>query len=153
MTTNRRDWSRYLIVFVQYFFGSHALLSGSNHFLHFVPEPLPTQALAGPFMVAIINMGLYDFIKVIEIIAGLCLLFNVWVPLAAILEMPVTVVIWYLSVITVHQPRTLYTGWRELLLNTLLLAAYAGYFLPLLSPRLPRRELWRLRQKIPVADS
>src|ERR1700683_65457 len=152
MTTNRRDWLRYLIIFVQYFFGSHALLSGSNHFLHFVAEPLPTQSLAGPFMVAIINMGLYDFIKVIEIIAGLCLVLNVWVPLAAVLEMPVTVVIWYLSVVTVHQPRTLYTGWRELLLNVLLLAAYAGYFLPLLTPRLPRRELWRLWPKIPAAS-
>jgi hypothetical protein len=153
MTTNRRDWLRYAVIFVQYFFGSHALLSGSNHFLHFVAEPLPTQSLAGPFMVAIINMGLYDFIKVIEIIAGLCLLLNAWVPLAAVLEMPVTVVIWYLSVVTVHVPRTLYTGWRELILNAVLLAAYAGYFSPLLTPRLPRRELWRMWPKAPATTS
>jgi hypothetical protein len=137
------DWPKYLVIFVQYFFGAHALLSGSNHFLHFLPEPIPVHPLAGPFMVAIINMGLFDLIKVVEVTVGVCLLANVWVPLAAILEMPVTVVIWYLSVVTVHEPRPIYTGWRELILNAVLLAAYAGYLLPLLQPRLPRSELWK----------
>lgn len=142
MPNGLSGWLKYVVVFVQYFFGAHALLSGSNHFLHFLPEPVPVHPLAGPFMVAMINMGLFDLIKVVECLVGVCLLLNVWVPLAAVLEMPITVVIWYLSVVTVHTPRPIYTGWRELIFNAILIAAFAGYFLPLLNPRLPRRELW-----------
>jgi uncharacterized membrane protein YphA (DoxX/SURF4 family) len=141
--TARIDWGKYIIIFVQYFFGAHSLLSGSNHFLHFLPEPMPNNPLATPFMIAMSNMGLFNLIKVVETLVGVCLLLNVWVPLAAVAEMPVTVVIWYLSVVTVHEPRPIYTGWRELGLNVFLIAAYAGYFLPLLNPRLPRQELWK----------
>lgn len=140
-------WSKYAVIFVQYFFGAHALLSGANHFLHVLPEPLPVHPLAGPFMSAMANMGLYDLVKAVECLVGACLLLNLWVPLAAVLEMPITVVIWYLSVVTVHTPRPTYTGWRELIFNAILIAAYAGYFLPLMQPRLPRRELWNIGRR------
>ena len=145
-----KAWPRYGVIFVQYFFGAHSLLSGSNHFLHFVPEPSPTNPLTAPFMMAISNMGLFDVVKVIETVVGLCLVFNVWVPLAAIAEMPVTVIIWYVSVVLSHQPRPNYTGWRELLMNGILLAAYGRYLLPLLNPRLPLREIWTSDESHPA---
>ena len=146
----RVDVGRYVVIFVQYFFGAHSLLSGSNHFLHFLPEPSPKNPLSGPFMAVISNVGLFDVVKVIETVVGVCLLLNLWVPLAAVAEMPVTIIIWYVSVVLSHEMRPNYTGWRELILNVILLAAYAGYFLPLLKPRLPRWELWNARRYGPT---
>jgi uncharacterized membrane protein YphA (DoxX/SURF4 family) len=79
-------------------------------------------------MHSLLESHLYDVCKVIEIVAGAALLLGLWVPLALILEAPVTMIIFYMSVFMTGSPRTTFTGVREVILNFGLLTAYWGYF-------------------------
>jgi hypothetical protein len=134
---------KYVVLWVQIAFGAHSLLSGLNHFLEFLPLPPIDASPAGPFVAAMAEIGLYDFIKVVECVVGVCLLVNVFVPVALLIEFPITVSIFYLSIFVDGATRPTFTGWRELFYNTFLLTAYAGYFLPLLKWRIPQRPLWQ----------
>jgi hypothetical protein len=135
---------RYAVVWVKYFFGVHALLSGANYFIQWHPQMVMEHPLAGPFQHYMTEMGLFAVVKAVETIVALCLIFDVFVPVALLLEMPISVVIFYLSSFVVADPRTMWTGPREVLMNLFLLAAYGGYFLPMLKPRVPQQPLWNL---------
>jgi riboflavin transporter len=132
---------RYAVIWARYFFGVHALYSGPNYFLHIYPQMQMVHPLAGPFQHYMDAMGLFAVVKLIESVVGICLVLNVYVPLAAIIELPITFTIFYLSVFVVADPRTMLTGPRELLLNVFLVWAYGGWIAPVLKPRLPLRPL------------
>jgi uncharacterized membrane protein YphA (DoxX/SURF4 family) len=136
---------KYLVLAARYFFGAHTVVSGANHYLLWFPDPLPIRpGITGRFMQVLLDSHLYDVSRAIEIVVGLALLLGAFVPLALMFELPVTVIIFYLSVFMAGTPRIIYSGWRELALNMGLLACYWGYFKPLiLSPGLPLRPLWR----------
>jgi hypothetical protein len=134
---------KYVVLWVQIAFGAHSLLSGLNHFFEFLPLPPIGASPAGPFVAAMADIGLYDLIKVVECIVGVCLLLNIFVPVALLIEFPITVSIFYLSIFVDGGARPVFTGTRELFYNTFLLAVYAGYFLPLLKWRVPQQPLWQ----------
>lgn len=133
---------RYVIYWVRWVFGAHTLFSGLNYFFNFFPTPAIEVSPAGPFIAAMASVGLYTFIKVIEVAVGAALLLDVCVPLALIVEFPITVSIFYLDVIVDHTPRPTFMGSRELVFNLLLMAAYAGHYRPLLVRRASLRGLW-----------
>jgi uncharacterized membrane protein YphA (DoxX/SURF4 family) len=133
----------YVVLWVRIAFGAHSLLSGLNHFFGFLPLPPIDASPAGAFVAEMTRMGLYDMIKVIECVVGACLLLNLFVPLALLLEFPITISIFHLSVFVDGGPRQLFTGPRELFYNTFLLAAYAGYFLPMLKARAALWPIWQ----------
>ena len=133
---------RYLILWVQMAFGLHSLISGLNYFLEFLPLPQVMHPVAGPFVNAMETMGLFALIKVVEVLVGLALISNRFVPLALLAELPTSITIAWMSVIVVHSSRSVYTGSKEILFNLFLLAAYAGYFAPLFRPRAAQRPLW-----------
>ncbi len=137
--------TKYLVLWVRIAFGVHALISGANYFLNILPQPPIGASAAGPFVVEMDRIGLYAMIKVVETVVALCLLSNLFVPAALIVEFPITVSIFYLSVVVVGHGRPVYTGCRELFYNGFLLAAYAGCYLPLARPRTQIQPLWRLR--------
>jgi uncharacterized membrane protein YphA (DoxX/SURF4 family) len=134
----------YAILWIRVAFGAHALLSGLNYFIEVFPMPPVAVSPAGPFVDEMTRVGLYADIKVIEIVAGACLVTGWFVPLALVLELPVTISIFHLNVFIDGSPRPLVTGIRELVFNLVLMSAYAGYYLQMLRPRAPLRELWRL---------
>jgi riboflavin transporter len=144
-----RDVMSYLVVWVRYFFGIHMFMSGANYFIQWSPQMVMDHPLAGPFQHSMTAMGLFAVVKAVETLVSLCLIFNVFVPPALLIEMPISVVIFYLSFFVVADPRTLWTGPRELLMNLFLLAAYGGYFLPILKPFVPQRPLWALKRGAP----
>ena len=136
---------RYGILALRYFFGGHALVSGSNHFLHFIPEIFPkTPELAFRFMTSLLDSGLYDVVKIIETLCGLSLLTGCYMPLAVAIEMPVSVIVLYLSLFIAPTPRSFYTGPREVLMNGLLLTLYWGWFRTVFfTPQPAMRPFWR----------
>lgn len=142
----QQGWPRYVIIWIQYFFGVHALFSGPNYFLHIYPQIEMAHPLAGPLQHYLELTGLFSVVKVIETITGICLVLDIFVPFVLILEMPVSFNIFYLSVFVVADPRTMWTGPRELLFNLILLAAYGGYFLPIFKPRVELNPLWAVRR-------
>ena len=133
---------QYLVLWVRLFLGAHTLLSGLNHFFVFFPLPPVDLSPAGEFISIMTEVGLYDMIKVVEVLVGFCLVFNVFVPLALIAEFPITLSIFWLNVFIDGQPRQLFTGNRELIFHVFLLAAYAGYYLEVLKFKAPLKELW-----------
>jgi len=131
-----------VILWIRMDFGAHTLLSGADYFLKVFPQPPIDASAAGPFVREMSRIGMYDLIKVVEVVAGLMIVLNLFTPLALILEFPITVSIFWLSVVVVGAGRPVFTGWRELFFNAILLAAYAGYFLPMLDLRARQRPLW-----------
>src|SRR5450755_766496 len=66
------------------------LVFGLNGFLHFIPMPPPT-GLAGQFFTVISNSHYWIVIFGVQLIGGLLLLVNKYVPLALVLLGPVIV--------------------------------------------------------------
>ena len=140
-----RPVEKYLILAARYFFGGHALISGANYFLKFLPDLAPRDPeIAVRFIHVMIDTHLYDLVKVMEVLTGLSLLSGVFMAPILVMEMPVTVVILYLSWFIAPTPRSIYTGPRELLLNLFLLSTYWGYFRPLVCRwNSPLKLMWR----------
>lgn len=131
-----------VILWIRMDFGAHTLVSGADYFLHIFPPPAIDTSPAGPFVREMTRIGMYDLIKVVEVVAGAMIVANVFTPLALVMEFPITVSIFWLSVVVVGTGRPVFTGWRELAFNAVLLAAYAGYYLPMLDLRARQKPLW-----------
>jgi len=83
--------SRIATAAARYLLGLVFTVFGANFFLHFLPQP-PLSGPAGDFAGALFNSGyVMQVVKTVEVIAGLLLLFNRFVPLALALLAPVVV--------------------------------------------------------------
>ncbi len=69
----------------RYLLGLMFTVFGLNGFLHFIPQPPPTNPLALQFFGAIIASHFADFFFAVQLIGGLLLLSGFFVPLALIL--------------------------------------------------------------------
>ena len=134
---------KYLILWVRIAFGVHSLVSGSNYFLDFMPQPPTDNTPIGPFINEMRDTGLFAVIKVVETLVGICLLTNRFVPIALVAELPITITIFYLSTFVNGSPRALFTGPRELFYNGFLLICYAGYYTSLARAAAPPQPLWK----------
>lgn len=75
----------------RYLLGVVFVVFGANFFLHFLPQP-PLSGPSGDFAQALFKSGyVMQVVKSIEIVAGLLLLFNRFVPLALTLLAPIVV--------------------------------------------------------------
>ncbi len=134
---------KYLILWVRIAFGVHSLVSGSNYFLGYLPQPPTDDTPIGPFIEEMEATGLFAMIKVVETLVGVCLLANRFVPLALVAELPITITIFYLSTFVTESPRSIFTGPRELFYNGFLLVCYAGYYVALAKAVSAPQPLWR----------
>lgn len=68
------------------------LVFGLNAFLHFIPgSTTPPPGIAGQFMQAMVASHYAEVVAVFQIVAGVLLLLNLYVPLALVLLGPVLV--------------------------------------------------------------
>ena len=141
----RVDWLAYALLWVRMAFGSHSFVSGFNNFVPIfaLSGGDPSLSPIGPFMGQLIEIGLYDVVKAIEMIVGICLLANRFVPLAAAVELPISVVIAYLCFFVDGSPNIVFSGVREIGFNLFILACYADYFLPIAAWKAKVRPVWR----------
>lgn len=122
----------------RYLLGGGFLLFGLNGFIQFLPAPPPPPPAALDFVLALIGTGyMFPLIKGTEVIAGLLLLGNRFVPLALALLAPVVV-----NIVAYH----LFLAPSGLLLPLALLAAelwlaysYRDAFAPMLRARVEPR--------------
>ncbi len=75
----------------RYLMGFLFTVFGLNGFLHFIPLPPPTSPLALQYMTTLAISHYFVFVYLIQLIAGLLLLANRFVPLALVLLAPVIV--------------------------------------------------------------
>lgn len=136
-------WPAYVILWIRITFGAHCLLSGINFFYPLIPLPALVISPAGNFIAEMNNVGLYTGIKVVEVIVGIALLTNRFVPLALVLEFPTSMSIFYLNTFVDGAPRQLFTGPREIFMNGVLILAYWPYFRAILTDKAIYAPVWR----------
>jgi putative oxidoreductase len=69
-------------IFARYLLGLIFMVFGLNGFLHFIPQPPPTNPVAIQFLVAVSASHFAAFFFLLQVVGGLLLLFGFFVPLA-----------------------------------------------------------------------
>jgi hypothetical protein len=137
---------KYVILWFRMFYAAHLLYSSGRHY--FTPFKANVPGMGGRFVDSLVETGLYEFVKALEGVVGLFLLFNWFVPLVLLIELPISVVIFHLNFFIVGEGYQLFTGPQELVLNAVLMVFYGGYYKALLQARVPPYPLW-----LPVTPS
>jgi hypothetical protein len=146
-----RSQLAYVSVLVRVFFGVHLLYSGVRFYLPGA-QPVLHDPVAGPFIASLTAMGIFPAIKALEIIVGLFLLANRFVPFMLILEFPSTVVIFYMNTFISISARTLVTGPLELAVHGVLFALYFGYYREIFAIKPRLRPIWNEVSPFKTAD-
>lgn len=127
--------------------GFDLLLNGVNWWWKLLPYPSLGEAPSHgtpQFVQAMIDTHfLFDGIKVVEVVTGLALLANRWVPAALVVAFPVTVAAWAVDFgLLTNSLRAEVLGWAILALNGFLLVAYIDRYLPMLTSRASPGQYW-----------
>lgn len=133
------------ITLLRLFLGAWMVNSGYSYWAQIYglppafPQPLGTLPLSNQMLVTMIEVGLFDFVKTVEIIGGLCLIFGVFVPAATLLLLPVSAIVFYNAVfLNLRTDRLFsptYMGVSCLYINVIVALAYIRHYLPMLSLR------------------
>ncbi|HUE12459.1 MAG TPA: hypothetical protein VMQ54_16025 [Steroidobacteraceae bacterium] len=124
---------RWTVIVVQTLFGAWFLVHGLNYFVAFFKQPPGGSTLSHELIGALIHSGLFSWIKAIEIIVGVLLLAQRFVPLAVVAAFPVTIVIAYVNLAVNKDIFGLIVGVVILAANALMAFAYLDRYRPMLS--------------------
>jgi len=123
-------FNKYVVMFARILFGLNFLINGLNPFLNFYQLPTPSSE-ASALADALVNSGyLFLVVKIVEIIVGLLLLINRFVPLALIVIFPISLNIFMFD--TILEPTAAPIGILVLALNIYLCFAYIRFYRPFL---------------------
>ena len=75
----------------RYMLGLLFTVFGLNGFLHFIPQPPPASSLAQQYMTVMLVSHYFILVFLVQLVAGILLLVNRFVPLALVLLAPVLV--------------------------------------------------------------
>lgn len=146
--------AQYLCLFMRTYLGAFYLASGLNFFFLVWPQPIPVDPLGAAYMSATLNLGLFQFAKVLEACGGFLLLTDLWVPLALVLLMPVAVTIFVMNTFFSPLAHVAVSGARNFGFHCVLLLAYSGYYRQMLVPAARLYPLWsRGRPQTEPAES
>ena len=112
-------------------FGGWWLFSGLMHFLWPDLQPLGDEQPAIDFTLALMASGLFDWIKVIEIVLGLAMLLNRAMPLTIVALVPLNVVIVYWNFVLDEGAVEWTFGALSIVFNAILAWPWRHYFSPL----------------------
>jgi uncharacterized membrane protein YphA (DoxX/SURF4 family) len=117
---------KYAVWFVRLLFASWMIPAGVNHFIPIFPQPMGSQPLSQELISALIDSGLFDIVKAVELIAGICVLIGLYAPLALLVCMPVSFCVFYWDApLEGWGSRAALFGYAVLLCNVLLCLAYS----------------------------
>jgi hypothetical protein len=112
-------------------FGGWWLFSGLMHFFWPHLQPLGNEQAAIDFTLALMASGLFDWIKVLEILIGITMLLNRAMPLTILALIPVNIVIVYWN-FALEEGLVEWTfGALSILFNAILIWPWRRYFWPL----------------------
>lgn len=116
---------KYAVWFVRLVFAAWMIPAGLNHFVPLFPQPMGSQPLSHELIVALIDSHLFDLVKAVELIAGICVLTGFYLPLALIVCMPVSFCVFFWDApLEGWGSRAALFGYSTLLCNVLLCLAY-----------------------------
>jgi uncharacterized membrane protein YphA (DoxX/SURF4 family) len=116
---------KYAVWFLRLVFGAWMVPAGLNHFVFLFPQPMGSKPLSHELIVALLNSHLFDIVKAVELIAGVCVLTGYYAPLALLICMPVSFCVFYWDTpLEGWGSGASYFGETALALNCLLCLAY-----------------------------
>jgi len=127
---------KYAVWFVRLVFASWMIPAGLNHFISLFPQPMGTQPLSQELIIALLDSHLFDLVKAVELLAGVCVLFGFYTPLALLVCMPVSFCVFYWDAPLEGwgSSAALY-GYAALLSNVLLCLAWYQSYRPMVTLR------------------
>jgi hypothetical protein len=143
-----------LITFFRTFLGGWMIVGGLNTvlpwfgFSHIFPQPLGTLHLSNVMLVSMLETGLMNYVKVFEVIVGVCLVFNRFVPLALLIGLPIGLVVFYNSIALNYRYERLFSFYMSVwcvYMNIILCFAYIKYYIPMLRFKTPVGKLEDLK--------
>lgn len=147
-----------LVSLVRLLLGVDLVINGLNWWVKLVtPYPSIADFANKPpppdFVGAMIASGfLFHIVKAIELVAGVALLANRFVPLALIASLPISINIFLVDVFLAQKLRAVVMGTGELLMNLALIMAYLEYYRALLQGR-ATPDGYRARANVEFADN
>ena len=132
--TGSRPAIHHAITALRLYYAAHLIWTSLRYWFTDM-QPMMTASLSFEFIDTLEKMGIFPAIKTLEGFIGLMLLFNRFVPLALVLEVPTSMTIFYLNTFISHTIRTIFTGPAEIIVNGLMLLGYFGYYRPFLAAR------------------
>lgn len=120
-----------IVYAAQFFFGGWFIAHGLNQWLEFFPRPKGSSPIARELIMALNNSGLFDLVKIMEVITGTLMLANRFVPLAIVGAFPVAFSIAHLNIISNPDPMSKIAGVVSILLLGVIAVGYLDKFLPM----------------------
>src|SRR6266850_5228498 len=136
-TAESKSFTRYFPAIARILMGLAFTLFGLNGFLHFIPEPkTPMPEAAAAFAGGLMKSGyMFPLIMGTQLLVGILLLMNRFVPLALLLIMPVLVNIIAFHVFLSPSASATAPGAILMALELYLAWAYRGYYRSVLVAR------------------
>jgi uncharacterized membrane protein YphA (DoxX/SURF4 family) len=131
-TRGGTHWFTIMVYAIQFFFGGWFLAHGLNHFLEYFPRPTGSSPLSRELITALNHSGLFVIVKIIEIITGVMLLLNRWVPLAAVMAFPVSFSIAHLNFVANGDAFSIGVSICIIAFNGMIALGHLDKFLPML---------------------
>jgi hypothetical protein len=147
--SSARIWEA-VVYAAQFFFGGWFLFHGLNHWMHFFPQPPGSASVSSELIHALIRSGLFDWVKGVEVVVAILLLANRFVPLAAVLAFPISIVIGYLNIAVESDANALFVFFGVLSLNALIAIGHLDRLLPMFAPGNIAPNLAGLRSALPI---
>ncbi len=138
-----RRFERYFFLLLQVYLGAFNFASGLNYFAGAWLQPVPADPVGSAYMHVTLHLGLFQLAKVIETLAGFCLIADIFVPLALVVLFPITVNVLVMDTFFATLAHVKVSGARNFVFHVLLLAAYGRYYLGMLKPSVAISPLWR----------
>lgn len=148
-TTNKFDvWFivKLILIFFRVMLGAWMIVSGTSHLLPMFgfppifPQPLGNLHPSNVMLVSLLEVGLFDIVKTVELVVGICLVFNIFVPLALAAALPVSYMVFHNSIVLNLRYDRIFSTYMSvwcLYMNVILMLAYIRYYLPMMKMHAP----------------
>lgn len=163
-TTNKLDiWliGKLVLIFFRVMLGAWMVVSGTSHLLSMFgfapifPQPLGSLHPSNVMLVSLLEVGLFDVVKTVELVVGLCLVFNIFVPLALAAAVPVSYMVFHNSIALNMRYDRIFSTYMAvwcLYMNLILILAHLRYYLPMLRMHAPMGTLADFRRLPAIFD-
>ena len=132
-----------VISFLRLYLGAWMIVSGTSYWLHqlgyqpIFPQPFGSLPDSNKMLITFVEVGLFDLVKTLEIVGGLLLVLNIFVPLGLLILFPISGMVFYNAVFLNHRYDGIlsltYMGTACLYMNVVLMLVYIKHYLPMLS--------------------
>lgn len=135
-----------ILIFFRVMLGAWMIINGANHLLYLFglptvyPQPVGNLHWSNVMLVSLIETHLFDLVKTLELVIGLCLVFNIFVPVAVAASLPISYMVFHNSIMLNYRYDRIFSTYMSvwtLYMNVFLALAYIKYYIPMLKMHAP----------------